>query len=187
MAGEAMRLTIVSAGRLVTTKTGACKVGSSPHGPIPRSAMRRPMISAPMVLKVVDLEVLGLGERPTVEHPLVQLLAAAPHWRLWAYIGARDVAVQRDAQLQQDLRHGPPLFPAGSVPPIAELRLGPRMGSPGLWIRGDRPGRGSGARPERGCRQGCSARSAGRVPRCRRASGSGRRPGNHRRSSPRLA
>jgi hypothetical protein len=51
--------------------------------------MRRPMISAPMVLKVVDLEVLGLGERPTVEHPLVQLLAAAPHWRLWAYTGAR--------------------------------------------------------------------------------------------------
>jgi hypothetical protein len=44
-------LTMVSAGRCVTTKTGGWKVGSSPHGPMPRSAMRRPMISAPMLLK----------------------------------------------------------------------------------------------------------------------------------------
>jgi hypothetical protein len=67
------------------------------------------------------------------------------------------------------------------------LAFGPCMGPSGLWIRGDRRGRRSVARPARGCRQGCSARSAGRVPRCRRASGSGRRPGSHGRSSPRLA
>ena len=45
-------LTIVSAGRWVTMKHGAWKVGSSPQGPMPRYGhARHPTISAPMVLK----------------------------------------------------------------------------------------------------------------------------------------
>jgi hypothetical protein len=76
--------------------------------------------------------------------------------------------------------------PSKAVAGRGSLVRGSVYGAFWVWIRGDRRGRGSVARPARGCRQGCSARSAGRVPRCRPASGSGRRPGSHGRSSPRL-
>ncbi len=59
------RLTIVSAGRLVTTKTGAWNTGSSPHGPIPRSAIRRPTITAPTPAKrSVAKRSASASERP---------------------------------------------------------------------------------------------------------------------------
>jgi hypothetical protein len=67
--------TIVPAGRVVTTSTGAWKTGSSPHGPMPRSAIRRPTTTAPMP---ADLSVWNLRDSAAGLPPNIYSCRASP-------------------------------------------------------------------------------------------------------------
>lgn len=80
-------VTMVSAGRRVTTKTGAWKEGSSPHGADAEAGHPTPDDQRTDAAEVLGLKALGLGGRPALEHPCVQRLAAVTHWRLRADAG----------------------------------------------------------------------------------------------------
>jgi hypothetical protein len=60
---------MVAAGRFVTTKTGAWKVGSSPHGADAEVSHATTDDQRPDAAEVIGLELLGLGRGTAPEAP----------------------------------------------------------------------------------------------------------------------